>query len=86
MAISIRNSQAEKLAREMAENRGETITETVLDALIEMKRNSRPKALNNTLYHELMAISDRCSELPTLDSRSDEEILGYDNIGTFNGT
>ncbi|MDF1568641.1 MAG: type II toxin-antitoxin system VapB family antitoxin [Spirochaetaceae bacterium] len=85
MAISIRNSQAEKLARELAESRGETITETVLDALTELKRNSRPKTLGNSLYHELMAISDRCSRLPTLDSRSDEEILGYDKIGSFDG-
>lgn len=85
MAISIRNAQAEKLARELAENRGETITETVLDALMEMKKNSRPIALKNTLYQELMAISERCSQLPTLDSRSNEEILGYGSAGTFDG-
>lgn len=85
MAISIRNTQAEKLAREMAESRGETITETVLDALIEMKRNSRPKVLKDTLYLELLAISERCSQLPTLDSRPEEEILGYEETGAFDG-
>ena len=85
MAISIRNTQAEKLAREMAEDRGITITETVLEALTEMKRNTRPIALKKTLYHEIMAISERCSRLPTMDSRSADEILGYNNTGTFDG-
>ncbi len=85
MAISIRNAQAELLAREMAESRGETITDTVLEALKEMKRNNRPKALKKTLYHEIIAISERCSQLPTLDSRSSDEILGYSETGNFDG-
>ena len=31
----------------------------------------------------LMAISRRCSSLPDLDTRSAEEIVGYDEKGTF---
>ena len=38
MAISIRNSEAENLAREMAEEQGVTITQTVTEALKEKRR------------------------------------------------
>jgi hypothetical protein len=29
----------------------------------------------------LRAIRERCAKLPVLDTRSPEEILGYDNLG-----
>lgn len=35
------------------------------------------------LFETLMAIGRRCGALPDLDTRSAEEILGYDGIGAF---
>jgi hypothetical protein len=31
----------------------------------------------------IMSISEECRAIPDLDTRSFEEILGYDSIGTF---
>jgi antitoxin VapB len=40
---------------------------------------SQPRPLS--LKEELLAIGRRCAALPTLDSRTPEEILGYDENG-----
>jgi len=40
-------------------------------------------SIKNDTAERLMEISRRCSALPDLDTRSANEILGYDEIGAF---
>ena len=80
MALNIRNQETERLAAELAKETGETKTEAVRkaleDRLARVKRR-RPRRLAD----ELEAIGQHCSQLPVLDSRSADEILGYDEMG-----
>ncbi len=82
MPISIRNEKAESLAREVAQETGESITQAITMALEERLARVRGSRTARSLVAEIMEISRRCSSLPTLDSRTDEEILGYGGNGT----
>lgn len=79
MALNIKDARAHELARELAERRGTTLTRAVTDALTEALERSAPAALPK--LERLREISARAAELPVLDLRSSEEILGYDDRG-----
>ena len=82
MAISIKAPEADRLARELAAVTGETITDAVIVAMRErLAREERKHASKGQLIDDLMAIARHCSSLPVLDTRSDDEILGYDENG-----
>ncbi len=81
MALSIRNAKAEKLARELAAESGETITRAITQALEERLERLRGRSTTTDLVEDILRISKRCSEIPDQDKRSTEEILGYDSIG-----
>ncbi len=83
MALSIRNSQAEQLAREVAAISGENLTQTIIHALEERLERLRGRRTVADTTQEIMAVSQRCSSLPDLDRRSPEEILGYNQSGIF---
>jgi antitoxin VapB len=81
MALSIKDPEADRLARELAARTGETLTEAVVVALRERlaRQTGRDRAI--PLRDDLAAIRRRCASLPVLDQRSAEEILGYDERG-----
>ncbi|MFZ5470521.1 MAG: type II toxin-antitoxin system VapB family antitoxin [Myxococcota bacterium] len=80
MALNIKHPEADRLARELAERTGETITDAVVTALRE--RLSREKAKGGVrLKDEIMTISRRAASLPRRTGRSADEILGYDDRG-----
>ena len=81
MALSIRNLKAEKLARELAAESGETITRAITKALEERLERIRGRSIPTDLEEEIWRISKRCSALPDYDQRSAEAILDYDSIG-----
>lgn len=81
MALNIKHPEADKLARELARRRGESLTEAVLTALREQLKREKGKRRAPGLAEELMEIGRRFSSLPVLDDRSDDEILGYDENG-----
>jgi antitoxin VapB len=81
MAISIRNPKAEELAREVAAESGETLTQAIIHALEERLVRLKGRKTTEDLAEEIMKISERCSALPQLDDRTPEEILDYDNKG-----
>jgi antitoxin VapB len=81
MALSIKNPQAEHLARELAEQTGETLTEAVLKALQERLRRMTGRRHPIRLADQLEEIAKRCAALPVIDERSEDEILGYDEKG-----
>ena len=81
MALSIRNPKAEKLARELAAESGENITQAITRALEERLQRLRGRSAAIDLAEEIMKISRRCSKIPDRDQRSTDEILGYDSAG-----
>ena len=81
MPLSIRNPQAEKLAREVAAESGETLIRAIIVSLEERLERLRGRKTIPDLASEIMGISERCKALPDLDPRSANEILGYDEIG-----
>jgi antitoxin VapB len=81
MALSIRNAKAEKLARELAAESGETITRAITQALEERLERLRGRSTTTDIVEHILRISKRCSEIPDQDNRSAEEILGYDSVG-----
>lgn len=80
MPLSIKDPEADRLAREVAKATGETLTAAIVQALRErlqrVRRTRGPK-----LSEDLLAIGRRCADLPVHDSRTPEEILGYDRHG-----
>ena len=81
MALSIRNKETERLAREVARETGESITQAILRSLEERLMRLNGRRLAGDLVQEMLSIGSRCAALPDLDSRSTDEILGYDNDG-----
>lgn len=81
MSLSIQHPEAERLAKELAEQTGESLTEAVLISLRERLQREQRKARAPRLKDEIRAIGERCAALPVLDPRSPEEILGYDSNG-----
>jgi antitoxin VapB len=81
MTLSIKNPEADRLARQLAETTGETLTEAVIAALRERLQRITGRRRAGGLGDEIARIQERIARLPRLDERSDEEILGYDELG-----
>ena len=81
MALSIKNSQAEKLAREVAAISGESLTQAITHALEERLERLSGRRSATDIRQEIMAVSQRCSSLSDIDKRSPDEILGYNQSG-----
>ncbi|PYR34835.1 MAG: antitoxin [Acidobacteria bacterium] len=81
MALSVKDPEADRLAREVAARTGETLTTAIIVALRERLARLRGRPRRRRLREELREIARRCAELPTLDDRSAEEILDYDQRG-----
>lgn len=81
MALSIKNEQAEKLARDLAERTGETITQAIIHALEDRLQRISGCRKSTDIMQEIIAISNHCHALPDLDHRSPDEIIGYDENG-----
>lgn len=83
MALSIKNVEAERLARELAKERGTTVTGAIIGALEEALRRTRGGRVAPSIREAILEISDRCAALPDIDTRPTDEILGYDERGGF---
>jgi antitoxin VapB len=81
MALSVKDPEADRLAREVAARTGETLTTAVIVALRERLARLRGRPRRRRLRDELRDIAQRCARLPTLDDRSADEILDYDQRG-----
>ncbi len=81
MALHIDDPEADKLAKELAEQTGETIEQAVIASLRDRLAAARDKADAERMVAEAMAIGRHFSSLPVLDPRSPDEILGYDENG-----
>ena len=79
MAINIKDPATDALARELAAQTGETITEAIRAAMSE--RLARLRRQSRTSGIDLQHYIDRGRTRPTLDERPAEVILGYDQNG-----
>lgn len=80
MALSIKDSETDRLVRELAAKTGETLTEAITTSIRERLERLENRA-NGGLAETLLEIGQRCARLPVLDDRSPDEILGYDEKG-----
>ncbi len=81
MPLSIKDPETDRLARELSEATGESITTAVANAVRERLERVRGVPRGDDLLADLTAIAERCAALPELDARSAEELLGYDEAG-----
>ena len=81
MALNIKDPETDRLARELAAATGESITEAARRAIEE--RLSRVRARQHAAQDmsSLYDIIERARSMPTLDDRSADEILGFDEDG-----
>ena len=83
MALHINNPKANKLARKLAKQKGETLTDAVIRALEErLERNASQEAASREARKAaILEIVETFNKLPVLDNRTPNEILGYDENG-----
>ena len=78
MALSIKSDEADRLARELSDLTGQSITQAVTAALGERLEAERRARRHRRSSADLVAEFGR---LQVLDRRTAEEILGYDRNG-----
>jgi antitoxin VapB len=86
MALNIKSPETDRLARELAALTGESITTAVTRALEErlaLERRARDAGKKELLRERLREIQAVFAEAPVLDDRPAEELLGYNERGTF---
>ncbi len=81
VTFNIKDAEADRLARELAAETGESLTRAVTTAVRERLERVRARRSARRLADELNEIAVRCAALPLLDDRSEDEILGYDEHG-----
>lgn len=81
MALSIKSIEVERMAREISSKTGESLTGAIQKALEERLERLKQARRQQILAGQLEEILQRVDRLPVLDSRSPDEILGYDENG-----
>ncbi len=81
MALSIKNDETERLARQVARETGESLTEAIQKALQERWERLKARRRSQVLVGQVEDLLRRVDALPTLDSRPEDEILDYDEHG-----
>jgi antitoxin VapB len=80
MALSIKTEEADRLARELADITGETLTEAVTKALRERLDRVQPRSPVD-IAQRLDRLSLEYNSYPVVDDRTADEIIGYDENG-----
>jgi antitoxin VapB len=81
MALSIKDPETERLARNLARLTGENITTATKRAIEERLRRVGGQSRKAALLEDMAEIRRRWSAMPILDNRASDEILGYDEHG-----
>ena len=84
MALSLKDKETDRLAREVAALTGETLTDAIRKALAErLERERLRRGGSARLADRLMQLGQECAALPDYDTRSPDEIVGYDETGMW---
>ena len=81
MPLNIKDPVTEKTVRELVAATGETVTAAVRRAAEERLQKVRRDRTARSVAEQILEIGRRCAALPDQDSRSADEILGYDEHG-----
>jgi antitoxin VapB len=81
MVLSIKDPEADRLARQLAELTGESLTDAVKQALNDRIEQETRRRGDNLDRSRLDDIVQRLVALPTVDERTPEELIGYDAEG-----
>lgn len=80
MAFSIKNDEADALARRLSSTTGESLTDAVLVALRERLQREEAKRRIGTA-DRLRRLAAEAAQLEIIDDRPADELLGYDARG-----
>ena len=84
MALSLKDKETDRLAREVAALTGETLTDAIRKALAErLERERLRRGQPTRLADRLMEIGRHCAALPDVDTRGPDEIVGYDETSMW---
>lgn len=80
VALSIKSDEADRLARQLASETGETLTEAVVTALQERldREHARRSA---SMRRRLALLAADVATLPVADDRTPDQIIRYDDAG-----
>lgn len=81
MSLHINNDEIDRLARDLADRTGESLTQVILTALRERLERVAGRSAGPHLREDVLRIQERIAALEILDARTDEAILGYDGGG-----
>lgn len=80
MALSIKSDEADRLARKLASETGETLTEAVVVALRERLEREHARHAGS-MSARLRRLASDVAAMRVVDARSPDEIVGYDHLG-----
>lgn len=81
MSVNIKDPKAEMIVRELANATGETVTAAVRRAAEERLQRVRRERGLRSIAEDILDIGRRCARLPDLDTRTADDVLGYDKHG-----
>ncbi|TAN23044.1 MAG: PSK operon transcription factor [Acidobacteria bacterium] len=84
-ALNIKDAEVRALAQQLAEVTHQTMTEAVKTALREKleSERARDEKHRQRILRRVHELQREIAALPVLDTRSEDEILGYDENGLF---
>ena len=82
MALTIENPEVERLAHELARMTGEPVDLAVEKAL-RHELVTAPTRHGKSVREIVREAQERLAELPVLDTRTPDEIIGYNEFGHF---
>ena len=84
MTILIKDSETDKLVRELADRTGQSLTNAVKIAVVEqLKRLPLSKEEIASRKEKVARILAKLDAMPTVDHRTADEIIGYNEQGLF---
>ncbi|MEJ7760337.1 MAG: type II toxin-antitoxin system VapB family antitoxin [Gemmatimonadaceae bacterium] len=81
MAPSIKNTETDRLAHELARATGESVTRAATNAIKLRLEMVKPRSDATRLTQDVRQIQQLVASLPDRDLRSADEIIGYDEFG-----
>jgi antitoxin VapB len=84
MAVLIKDREADQLIRELADRTGESITDAVKQAVRQRLEHLPPRQDEIAgRRRKLDALIARANAMPTIDNRTPDEIIDYNERGIF---
>jgi len=81
--LNIKDEEVRQLAHQLAARTGQTMTEAVKTALKEklLRVQANDEAHKQRILNQVLERARALSKMPVLDSRTPDEIIGYDENG-----